>query len=73
MSTALVRELRDNCAYLEDAGFHATAQLMELAADELVRLSALVEGAGGHADATHPASALFDPRRWREKFRLAHR
>jgi hypothetical protein len=73
MSAALARELRDNCAYLEDAGFHATARLMELAADELVRLSALVDAPDEHAQVAHSAPALFDPRRWGEKFRLIDR
>jgi hypothetical protein len=39
MVSALARELRENCAYLEDEGWHCTAQLMELAADEIDRLT----------------------------------
>jgi hypothetical protein len=39
MVSALARELRENCAYLEDEGWHYTAQLMELAADEIDRMA----------------------------------
>jgi hypothetical protein len=71
MSAALVRELRDNCAYLEDAGIHQTAQLMVLAADELVRLSALVdESDSERPDAIHLHFVLFDLGR---RLRLTHR
>ena len=38
MSTALVTALRESCGYLEDEGWHQTAQLMVLAANEIERL-----------------------------------
>jgi len=42
MSRALSRELRENCVYLREGGWHNTAILMRLAADELDRLEARV-------------------------------
>jgi hypothetical protein len=38
MSTALVLSLRENCGYLQDAGYRQTSQLMATAADEIERL-----------------------------------
>ena len=38
MKTALVETLRESRGYLEDKGWHQTAQLMTLAADEIQRL-----------------------------------
>ena len=38
MSTALTTALRESCEYLRDAGYHQTAQLMIVAADEIERL-----------------------------------
>jgi hypothetical protein len=38
MSTALVAALRESCGYLRDDGYHQTAQLMAMAADEIERL-----------------------------------
>jgi hypothetical protein len=43
MASAIARELRENCTYLEDDGWHYTAQLMQLAADEIDRLGSEVE------------------------------
>jgi hypothetical protein len=43
MASALARELRENCVYLEDDGWHYTAELMRLAADEIDRLASEVE------------------------------
>jgi hypothetical protein len=43
MVSALARELRENCVYLEDDGWHYTGQLMKLAADEIDRLESEVE------------------------------
>ena len=42
MKTALASALRESCGYLEDEGWHQTAQLMTLAADEIERLNARV-------------------------------
>jgi hypothetical protein len=39
MSTPLVTALRESCGYLRDGGYHQTAQLMTLAADEIERLN----------------------------------
>lgn len=39
MSSPLVSALREGCGYLEDEGWHQTAQLMTLAADEIQRLT----------------------------------
>lgn len=40
MQTVLSTALRESCGYLEDAGYHETARLMVLAADEIERLNA---------------------------------
>jgi len=42
MKAALATTLRESCGYLEDEGWHQTAQLMTLAADEIDRLNARV-------------------------------
>lgn len=39
MKTALVEALRESRGYLEDKGWHQTAQLMTLAAHEIERLN----------------------------------
>ena len=39
MKAALVTALRDSCGYMQDEGWHQTAQLMLLAADEIERLN----------------------------------
>ena len=39
MKAALPTALRESCGYLEDEGWHQTAQLMTLAADEIERLT----------------------------------
>jgi hypothetical protein len=43
MEPALARELRENCGYLRDEGWTQSARLMELAADEIERLTAQTE------------------------------
>jgi len=40
MQTVLTTALRESCGYLEDIGYHETARLMVLAADEIERLNA---------------------------------
>ena len=50
MKTALVEALRESGGYMQDEGWHQTARLMTLAADEIQRLTARVhqlESAGG--------------------------
>jgi hypothetical protein len=42
MKAALATALRESCGYMEDEGWHQTAQLMTLAADEIERLNARV-------------------------------
>jgi hypothetical protein len=39
MKAALATALRESCGYLEDEGWHQTAQLMTLAAEEIERLT----------------------------------
>ena len=43
MTTVLSTALRESCGYLEDIGYHETARLMVLAADEIERLNARLE------------------------------
>ena len=59
MNTALVEALRDSEGYLQDQGWHQTARLMTLAADEIQRLTARVhalESAAPAASETPTAS-----------------
>jgi hypothetical protein len=42
MTAALATALRESCGYLEDEGWHQTAQLITLAASEIERLNARV-------------------------------
>ena len=42
MKAALATALRESCGYLQDEGWHQTAQLMTVAADEIDRLNARV-------------------------------
>lgn len=39
MKAALASALRESCGYLEDEGWHQSAQLITLAADEIERLT----------------------------------
>ena len=39
MSTPLVTALRESCEYLRDGGYHQTAQLVTVAADEIELLN----------------------------------
>jgi hypothetical protein len=43
MGTALVTAIRESCGYLQDEGWHQTAQLMTLAAHEIERLTERVQ------------------------------
>ena len=64
MSTPLVTALRESCGYLRDGGYHQTAQLMTVAADEIERLNnqirALEAANQSRADLSGPAGT---PRR----------
>jgi hypothetical protein len=61
MSTPLVTALRESCGYLRDGGYHQTAQLMTVAADEIERLNnqirALEAARQSSADLRRPAGA----------------
>jgi hypothetical protein len=39
MSTALITALRESCGYLRDGGYHQTARLVAMAADEIEQLN----------------------------------
>jgi len=39
LRSALVRELRESCGYLQDEGWERTAAIMRMAADEIESLS----------------------------------
>jgi hypothetical protein len=64
MSTPLVTALRESCEYLRDGGYHQTAQLMTVAADEIELLNnqvrALEAARQPTADGRRPAGT---PRR----------
>ena len=59
MSTPLVTALRESCEYLRDGGYHQTAQLITVAADEIERLNnqvrALEAARQSTADVGRPA------------------
>jgi len=64
MKAALATALRESCGYLKDQGWHQTAQLMTLAANEIDLLNARVrelEMARGGAQGTQPAEDLHMP------------
>jgi hypothetical protein len=61
MSSALVSALREGCGYLEDEGWHQTAQLMTLAAHEIERLTERVqelEAQTGQRDLSEAARSI---------------
>ena len=64
MSTPLVTALRESCEYLRDGGYHQTAQLVTVAADEIELLNnqvrALEAARRPTADGRRPAGT---PRR----------
>lgn len=53
MSDALAAALRESEGYLQDEGWHQTARLMTLAADEIERLSARVRELEAREGAEH--------------------
>jgi hypothetical protein len=64
MSTALVTALRESYGYLRDGGYHQTAQLLVLAADEIERLNREVQALEASAQSgTPPRSAMSRLRR----------
>ena len=62
MNTPLVTALRESCEYLRDGGYHQTAQLMTVAADEIERLNnqirALEAASQPTADLRRPVGTL---------------
>ena len=54
MSTGLVAAIRESCGYLQDEGWHQTAQLMNLAAHEIERLNERVRELESRAAREHP-------------------
>jgi len=61
MTTPLITTLRENCGYLQDEGWHQTAQLMTLAASEIDRLTARIRQLEGHLASVEAASSLHTP------------
>ena len=57
MKAALATALRESCGYLEDEGWHQTAQLMTLAAEEIERLTERVR----ELEMAHPDGVLQTP------------
>jgi hypothetical protein len=64
MSTALITALRESCGYLRDGGYHQTAQLIALAAEEIERLNQCMHAL--QSDAQIPASGQRTVDRLRE-------
>ena len=64
MSTPLVTALRESCEYLGDGGYHQTAQLMTVAADEIERLNNQVKALEAASQSTSgPSRPVGAPRR----------
>ena len=61
MTTPLTTTLRENCGYLQDEGWHQTAQLMTLAASEIERLNVRIRQLEGHLARLEDASSLRTP------------
>lgn len=64
MNTALIATLRESCGYLHDDGYHQTARLMAVAADEIERLNRNVdalESRGRWVESRRPTSLSGSP------------
>ena len=61
MTTPLTTTLRENCGYLQDKGWHQTAQLMTLAASEIERLTLRIWQLEEHLASLEHASSLHTP------------
>jgi hypothetical protein len=61
MTTPLTTTLRENGGYLEDEGWHQTAQLMTLAASEIERLTARIRQLEAHLASLDDASSPHTP------------
>jgi hypothetical protein len=62
MTTPLTTTLRENCGYLRDQGWHQTAQLMTLAANEIERLTVRIRQLEEHLASLDGASGLPAPK-----------
>jgi hypothetical protein len=64
MSTPLITALRESCEYLRDGGYHQTAQLMTVAADEIERLNNQIKALEAASQSTSgPSRPVGAPRR----------
>jgi hypothetical protein len=61
MKAALATALRESCGYLDDEGWHQTAQLMVLAADEIDRLNLRVRELEAARGTTQETEGLRTP------------
>jgi hypothetical protein len=61
MTTPLTTTLRESCGYLEDEGWHETAQLMTLAASEIELLTVRIRQLEEHLESLEGASSLRTP------------
>ena len=61
MNTLLPTALRESCGYMQDQGWHQTARLMSLAADELENLDQRIRELERHLSALDAADALQAP------------
>lgn len=61
MTTPLTTTLRENCGYLQDEGWHQTAQLMTLAASEIERLTVRIRQLEEHLASLEDPSGLHAP------------
>jgi hypothetical protein len=61
MTTPLITTLRENGVYLQDEGWHQTAQLMTLAAREIEHLSVRIRQLEAHLASLDAASGLPKP------------
>jgi hypothetical protein len=57
MNTFLADALRESCGYMRDEGWHQTARLMSLAADEIESLSRRIRELEAHLSALDAAEA----------------
>jgi len=62
MTTPLTTTLRENCGYLQDQGWHQTAQLMTLAAGEIERLTVRIRQLEQHLASLEDPSSLHTPK-----------
>jgi len=58
MNTLLPTALRESCGYMQDEGWHQTARLMSLAADELENLDQRIRELERHLSALDAADAV---------------